>query len=270
MGYGDEIMASHYAKGAQERGKRIAFGDGERIIWHTNAYTIFKHNKNVAPPGSERDDDIEWCTHSYRGHRPYNRQFGNRWLWIPGFSNRPGQLCFGDEEIAWAKRQGRDCVLIEPNVPAFKAVGINKQWPVERYGEVAHHLTKAGNKVVQFQYAPPYGPGVRLNSVRQIKAPNFRHALAFLSLCSLYVGPEGGMHHAAAALNRNAVVIFGGFISPSITGYQAHANIFTGGEACGSFFPCSHCRDALNEISVTKVTALALEKLAAGELADVI
>lgn len=261
MGYGDEIMASYYAKGAAARGKRIAFGNGTNIIWHRNAEEMFRNNPNVAPPGSESDNDIEWVTHSFRGRRPYNHQFGNRWLWIPGFGDRPGELFFSDEEISWAQAQGAGAVLIEPNVPAFKIVGVNKQWPVERYAEITHHLVKAGHEVIQFYYPPPYGPGRRMQQARQIKTPSFRHALALLSLCSLYIGPEGGLHHGAAALNKKAVVIFGGFISPVITGYAMHTNLFEGKEACGSFYPCQHCRDALDKISVGKVKSAALDLL---------
>jgi hypothetical protein len=32
MGYGDELMATGMARGAAARGKRVAFGDGQRII----------------------------------------------------------------------------------------------------------------------------------------------------------------------------------------------------------------------------------------------
>ena len=46
-----------------------------------------------------------------------------------------------------------------------------------------------------------------------------------------------------------AVVLFGGYISPDVTGYDRHANLFTGGEACGRRTVCDHCRDAMNRIT---------------------
>ena len=41
-----------------------------------------------------------------------------------------------------------------------------------------------------------------------------------------YVGPEGGFGHVAAALNKKAVLYFGGWISPDIIGYNFHENIY--------------------------------------------
>lgn len=258
MGYGDEIMASHYAKGAAKRGKRIAFGNGERIIHHRYAAEIFRNNPNVAAPGSEGDRDIEWIKHSYRGNRPYVKQWGNRWLFQVGYANRPGEIFFDEDEIAWAnKHQTPKMVIIEPNVPAFKTMAPNKQWRQERYSEVAHHLIKEGYDVVQFIY----GPGYRIPWARALKSPNFRYALALLSRAKLFIGPEGGMHHGAAAVGTPGVVIFGGFISPKITGYSFHRNIFTGNEPCGSFHPCPHCRTALDKISVKQVFEAAMECL---------
>lgn len=82
-----------------------------------------------------------------------------------------------------------------------------------------------------------------------IQTPDFWRACAILSRASAYVGHEGGLHHAAAALGIPGVVIFGGFISPETTGYDCHVNLFTGGNACGNRTPCMHCRDAMNRIT---------------------
>jgi ADP-heptose:LPS heptosyltransferase len=79
-----------------------------------------------------------------------------------------------------------------------------------------------------------------------------------LARAKLYIGAEGGLHHAAAALGVPAVVLFGGFIPPLVTGYETHINL-TGGaqEACGSLKPCDHCRKAMDAISVEEVAAAA-------------
>jgi ADP-heptose:LPS heptosyltransferase len=63
--------------------------------------------------------------------------------------------------------------------------------------------------------------------------------MATLSRAIGYLGPEGGMHHASAAVGVPAVVIFGGYISPKVTGYEGHINLFTGtGLGCGNSQPC--------------------------------
>lgn len=133
---------------------------------------------------------------------------------------------------------------------ARKPGAINKDWPFERYQAVADALIKQGRKVLQFDY----GLGPMLNGVVRVPTRQFRDALAVLSYAGLYIGPEGGLHHGAAAVGIPAVVIFGGWVPPAVTGYASHINL-TGGatEWCGNFAACAHCRQALDRISVDEV-----------------
>ncbi len=68
MGLGDQLMASGMARGAKARDKRIAFGDGRRIIWDGNSHEIFRGDPNVALPGSEGTTDLKWIAY-YKGKR---------------------------------------------------------------------------------------------------------------------------------------------------------------------------------------------------------
>jgi hypothetical protein len=248
LGLGDQLLATGLARGTKARGKRIAFGDGKQIIWDHHSEQIFRGNPNIAPPGSERDPDIEWVPF-YRGNRIYNRQSGDRWVWNLDFRAIPGEVFLTADELKWARFHGSGFVVIEPNVPEFKTVAPNKQWPVERYNKVARLLLKSGVDVVQFNFKAGHViPGARL-----IKTPSFRHAVAALEKASLYIGPEGGLHHASAAVSLPAVVLFGGFIPPAVTGYSFHTNLTGGAEACGSLHACSHCKAAMAAISVPEV-----------------
>jgi hypothetical protein len=261
MGAGDNLMASGMARGAAKRCKRIAFGDGRNIKWDHHSKEIFRGNPNVAPPGTERTGGIEWIPF-YKGHRIYNRGGADRWIWNYDFRAVAGEVFFSDEEIKFAERFGGGFVVVEPNVPAFKGCAPNKQWPVERYDAVALELKRAGHDVVQFVYGP--GHGVR--DVRRVPTQSFRHGIAMLSRAALYIGPEGGLHHGAAAVGIPAVVLFGGFVPPQVTGYESHTNLTGGVEACGSFNACQHCRAALDAISVDEVLSAAharLDKVAA-------
>jgi ADP-heptose:LPS heptosyltransferase len=159
-----------------------------------------------------------------------------------------------------AEKQSGGFVLIEPNVPQYKSVAPNKTWPLPRYQEVARRLTNEGLEVRQFDYPG----GQKLAGVQAISAPTFRHALAVLSRAALYVGPEGGLHHGSAAVGARAVVLFGGFIPPRVTGYDTHINLTGGAEACGSLQRCQHCADAMAAISVEEVEAACRSMLAAG------
>jgi len=261
MGIGDNIMASGLARGARARGKRMAFGDGQRIIWDQNSEQVFRNNPNIATPGSEQRGDLEWMAF-YKGHRIYNKQGDGRWIWNYQWRPKPGQLFFSIQEKARAHqwRLSR-FVVMEPNVVQWKTVAPNKQWPVERYQEVSDRLRERGFRVIQFENRE--FPGYRLRHADHVRTENYRHAASILAHAVLYVGSEGGLHHGAAALDVPGVVLFGGFVPPEVTGYPTHTNLTGGAEACGSLKACEHCRAAMDAISAEEVLAAALARLSA-------
>jgi hypothetical protein len=259
MGYGDQLMGSGLARGAASRGKRIAFGDRRTIRWDSRSEPIYRGNPNVAVPGSEGASDLEWLEF-YKGHRLYNRQdrTNDRWIWNEEFHAQPGEMFFTPAEVLRGKRYGSGFVLIEPNVVAGKGCAPNKEWGRDNYQQTAFRLIAEGFEVCQFKYP---GSGDRLVGVRSLPTIDVRDALAILGNASGYVGPEGGLHHGAAAVGIPAVVLFGGFIPPSVTGYEGHANLTGGAEACGSLRRCAHCEEAMRAIAVDEVCAAALERL---------
>jgi hypothetical protein len=248
-GYGDELIGSALAKGAAARGKRIALGDGRRILWGPHSAEIFRDNPNIAPPGSERDGDIEWIRY-HKGHRIYAIGCGTHWKWSTSFNAQPGEVFLDQEELEFAETAGEGFVVIEPNVPWHKAQAQNKDWGFRKYQAVATELLRAGYDVVQFGVGRD-----RLAGARVVTTPSFRHSLAVLRRAALGIMPEGGLHHAAAAVGIPAIVLFGGFIPPSATGYEMHVNLTGGAMACGTISRCEHCRAAMAAISVDDVLA---------------
>jgi glycosyl transferase family 9 (putative heptosyltransferase) len=244
MGYGDDIMATGLARGLHKRGKRAAFGDGKRIIWGPWSEPIFQHNPNIARPGSEGAKDLEWIDH-YKGHRRYNRldKEKQRWIWNYDFKAIPGEIFMPEY-----RRAAGNFIYVEPNVPWHKSVAVNKDWGLANYQAVTDLLLADGHTVIQSAHGRDELRGAKL-----VSTPTFRSALAILQCARAALVPEGGMHHAAAALGVPAVVIFGGFSPPAVTGYDAHFNLTGGAEACGSLIKCHHCEKALAEISVEEV-----------------
>lgn len=260
IGLGDDLMATGMAKGAHARGKRIAFGNNRIIKWGPHSRIIFKGNPNIAPPGSERANDLEWVRY-YKGHRIYNHQEGNRWIWNKEFRAKPGELYFSADELSFAHWAEPGFIVIEPNVPPEKKHAVNKQWPVDRFEAVAREFVAAGYRVMQFGYPTAKH---RLQNAQYVNTPSFRHAAALLQRARLAILPEGGMHHAAAAVGVRAVVLFGGFIPPSVTGYDMHANLTGGAEACGLLERCQHCAEAMAAITADDVVKAADGLLANG------
>lgn len=259
MGWGDELIASGLARGAAHRGKRIAFGNRHQIIWSPQCYEIFRLNQNVAWPGEENEPNsrffrskLEWIEH-YRGRRLYGHVVDGRHWVFHDFQCLPGEVVFDADEQNFAKTApiAEPFVVIEPRVKPMGACdGSNKQWSVFRYEAVADELLRRpGIRTIQF-----VPPGVRplLVNCDAVETPTFRHALALLARAALYIGPEGGLHHGAAAVGVPAVVIWGGFNTPRATGYPWHENL-TIGEPCGTIAPCEHCRICMAQIGIDRV-----------------
>lgn len=262
MGYGDELMATGMARGARTRGKRIAFGDGRNIIFSPWSKVIFRNNPNIAWPGEEASSDIEWIAH-HKGNRLYNRlnDSRTRWVWSKEFRPIPGEMFFGSDEMEFATKIEKGFILVEPNVPQFKSVAQNKDWGADKYRAVVAAMIKQGRRVIQFDYPTAT---VRCAGAVMLPTPDIRHALAVLKRAALYIGPEGGLHHGAAAVGVPGVVLFGGFIPPSVTGYSTHINLTGGSSACGNLNPCGHCRSAMDQISVLDVLRAAETQLTRG------
>ena len=156
-----------------------------------------------------------------------------------------GELYFTDEEADYGKKIsdeiGKDAVIIEPNLKQIATVNKDWGWPKwEKLVSIAPNVNWV--QIAKKEYK-------KLPGVKHISPPSFRHAASLIANISLCVLPEGGLHHAAAAVNKKAVVIFGGYISPVQTGYPIHVNIFTGGVPCGMKIRCTHCTSAMNKIA---------------------
>jgi ADP-heptose:LPS heptosyltransferase len=260
MGFGDEIMGTGIAKGARARGKRIAFGDGKNIIWSAQAEQIYAGNPNIAPPGKEREPNLEWIAH-YGGYRAYHHGArgprGDRWyIWNFEFRAVPGEI-YNPAVRAVGSRKD-DIIIIEPNTKG-KLHTRNKRWSLERFQKVATHFKKKGFKVIQLLHR---NSELKLGGVRYEHSASFINAVARIKRARLLITNDGGLHHAAAATGTAAVVIFGGWAPPQVTGYDFHCNLTGGADIwCGSLTLCQHCKDALDRISVDEVIAASEEQL---------
>jgi hypothetical protein len=256
MGYGDEIMATAEAREMKraDPSAKVVIGDGEREIWHE----VFDGNPNLSRLADVRfGDRVAWLR-NYYGSRPYldySRTTETQQFFRP-YRARTGDLFFSAAELDRAgallrdrREPGKLLVSIEPNV----AFGANKDWGFHKWQQVADAL-HARATLVQ----PSYGRRL-LRGVEPLQAPSFRSFAAVLAKCDLHLGPEGGLHHAAAALGCPAVVVFGGRIHPDMTGYTFHANLYRDviGSPCGMIAPCDHCRRCFDSITVEEVVAAA-------------
>lgn len=281
MSYGDRLMAlgdawALFQKDPQKR--RVAIGDGVKL---DESQPDLSYGLDFLATAADlaRGEPVQWV-YSYPHHRPYidyaamRAALGWRWhlkhlglgptrllgryLFDLDYRPTPAPIVLKPEELALAADwSAKPFVALEPYIKA--GAPPSKQWPVERFAAVARELSV---EIPVYQISAPDSPA--LEGVPQIRPRSFRESMAYLKAARLYIGPEGGLHHAAAAVGTRAVVVYGGFTSPLITGYPFHTQL-TGGAAvaCGTRYGmCPHCREHLDRITVDEVLASARQHLA--------
>ena len=211
MGLGDWLMASGDAKEANERtGKKVKLGDGVRMSWDGQ---VFANNPRMA---SNSDTDVVWVK-NYQGHRPYLKgSKDGRLLFNDDYKPRVGEVYFSQLEKKNIDKIDKDYIVVEPNVKRVYAHTVNKAW--HGWEELFKHdlpWLQLGDVTVK-------------RYTKWKETTTFREALQVLSKAKLFIGTDGGLHHAAAALGIPSVVIWTGFTSPRHLGSVVVATHFAG------------------------------------------
>jgi ADP-heptose:LPS heptosyltransferase len=216
----------------------IVGGHG-RVMWSE----VFDNNPYIVrrPPPTRHCNRLV----SGGGVRPYiEMKTAARWYWRQ-YKPVPAELFFTPAEKTFAEPY-RGKVLVEPEV---KNNGhSNKAWPFNRWVELTQILD-----LPWLQCASPGSTRSLPSNVAQVHTPNFRLACAVLSVCKAFVGTDGGLMHAAAAVNVPAVILWSEFTSPAICGYKSMTNLRHAGSPCGNRTDCKSCRLAMSRITVDEV-----------------
>lgn len=203
MGIGDELLALGQARAA---GRKVAILDkAGRRRWHP----LWERAHYIARP--DEPGDFPGITNgpACRPYLDYRRSTKDRWAFTDWraqpaevFDVRPDPRAAG-------------LVLIEPHIKPTASPA--KQWG--RWQELVRSYPDV-------PWAQPGNPGARwLDGVIHLETRDFAEACNLLAGCATAVLPEGALHHAAAALERRVVVLFGGYIRPATTGYDTHINL---------------------------------------------
>lgn len=248
MGLGDWLLASAQVREANmATGKKVMLGDGKEMYFEPE---IFANNPRMAELG----EDCVWVP-NYPGSRPYIRALVDKHIifnddWRP----TPGEVFFSDAEFEWREQHApkEPYIVIEPLVKNRFSHGVNKSWPSPYWEE----LSTAKLPLIQLGTSErKYFP--------QVRTETFRQAMLILSKAKLFVGTDGGLHHASAALGVPAVVIWTGFSSPKHLGYDDHINLHDGDKPCGNYRgPCDHCAKKARAILPEQVLEAIHEKCA--------
>ena len=78
---------------------------------------------------------------------------------------------------------------------------------------------------------------------------DFRTNYAIMEKCDFYIGNEGGLSHLWAITRKRAIVFFGHWIPPHVTGYPFHLNLSKNtNDHCGSLTKCKTCMNFFKDL----------------------
>lgn len=236
MGWGDEIMAAGRAREAQETDPRpVAILNRNGVPrWHE----AWRGNPRLVHPRDVGATDHQTVQDGPRA-RPYVDTRDRRvWRFRRGLQRR-GELYLDDRERRVAPG-GRYVVV------ATLSKRPGKDWGLDRF--------RAAVKAVDANWVQVGPPGTPLIAgATKVDTNTFRQAAAVIAGAQAALLPEGGLHHAAAAFRVPAVVLFGHFIHPDVTGYPDHINVYDPDGPCGITGECPRCAEFWRELSVETV-----------------
>lgn len=244
MGWGDELMVTGHVRELQAKDPRKVRIVYERVRWHE----AWENNPRIARL-DERGNFQDYMPRT-AGLRPYATfKSQGRWGWKP-YQPPVGELYFTDSELELGQ-QYADRIIFEPTLK--EGASPNKNWGRDRWNHLYRLANSDGFRITQL------GPTNRhvIGMAEHIPTATMRQAAAIIARARAVVVHEGGAHHVAAATKTPAVVIFGGFISPEVTGYKTQRNVFSGDAShplgCGMRVRCKHCAEAMARIEPTAI-----------------
>ena len=272
MGYGDDLLITDLAAKIKKKypERQIVIGNfAKKQAYHS---IIYENNPNISDCRNLDKNKPVHIIDYHPGNRPYidyEKSTVNNYVWNENFKPIPGEIYFSEKEktdaerilkeskIFWKKTnnyQYKKIIFLETsstkiNDKQFNIKHRNKDWGYENWKNLIDNIKK--------DYLIIHSVHNKTKEIKGVFAPkniDFRLSCAIMNECDMYIGPEGGFGHVAAALKKKAVLYFGGWISPNVIGYDFHENIYfeNKNSPCGKYRDfCNHCNEARKQITVS-------------------
>ena len=272
MGLGDDLMITGIVE--QERikhpDKQIVIGDLKRKLVFDSL--IYLNNPNITPSDKiDRSRPVHFINYNdeNRFYINYAKCNNNNLYWRTDIKPVPGKIYFSENELSEAKNILKNANIFwsqnkntsykgiiffesystKQNHEFYSHKMYNKNWGEENWKKLIQKL-KEEYLIIQSVHET----AIKIDGIfYSEKEFDFRTACAVINNCDMYLGNEGGFGHAAAALNKKALIYFGGWISPQSTGYDEHENVYYDdlNSPCGAIgYICDHCEKARQSIKI--------------------
>ncbi len=271
MGYGDDLLITDFAAKIKKKypERQIVIGNiAKKQAYHS---IIYDNNPNISDCRNLDKNKPVHIIDYHPGNRPYidyKKSTSNHYVWNVNFKPTPGEIYFSEKEKSDAKRIIKESKIFWKKINNYEYKKIffvetsstkindnqfsvkhrNKDWGYENWKSLINNIKK--------DYLIIHSVHNKTKEIEGVFAPkniDFRLACAIMDQCDMYIGPEGGFGHVAAALKKKAVLYFGGWISPNAIGYNFHENIYfeNSKSPCGKYKEfCDHCDEARKQITV--------------------
>jgi|TARA_B100001964_G_scaffold159511_1_gene175147 hypothetical protein len=277
MGFGDEIMATYYAKIEKQK-----YPDRQVVVGNYKTKQaldsrVFFNNPNISDPKKlDKNKIVHFVDHN-NTNRPYidwQKTTTHKYYWNLNHRPMPGELYFDKKEINESQNVIREAIAFwnssnstehkgiifvessrvknkssKDDGRIFNKCGENQNWGLEKWKKTIEILKKNYLIINATHQNSFYYQGTFSYQC------SFRIACAIMKYCNIYLGSEGGFSHAAASLSKSGVVIYGGWIPPQVIGYDFHENLYVEieGSPCGIRDECDHCRKCMDLITIDNV-----------------
>ena len=271
MGYGDDLMITAHASLIKKKfpDRQIVIGNvSKKQAYHS---VVYDNNPNISNCQKLNKSLPIHIIDYHPGNRPYidyKKSTNLKYIWNKDFKPQPGELFLSEKEIQdgkkiisqainnWDKKNNKKfkkIIFIETTSTKIKDKQFsikhqNKDWGINNWLNLIEKLKKDHLVILSVHNETEI-----IDGVYAPKNVNFRLACSILYQSDIYIGPEGGFGHVAAAFRKKAVIYFGGWIDPQITGYDFHENIYFENQSspCGEYKNlCNHCSEARKKITV--------------------
>ncbi len=239
---------------------------------------VFRRAERKWRDGGPHFVHIDMRRHSYAARQSRHRTYWKNGRALDAMATPFGisrvevvpNLHFSDDENRETARllsqthiQDKPFIAVEPDTNR-DWFGELRAWPLERWQALIDRLQKVRPNVPVVQIGLGRS-GILSGAVDLTVKTDFRGAARVIREAALFIGTEGGLMHAARAVDARALILWGGITLPEFIGYPDHQTTICKHvecAPCGNAGWCDYGHRCMQEITVDEVFDAAIRCLA--------